>query len=94
MVTKPNTPMPAGPTGLQKAPTKIEPPKPVSGFSGYRSPTPDDVANKDRSKDISFKLPEKVTQDEIKENSFKYGGGRSAGNRSILENAARKVDEQ
>ncbi len=43
-----------------------------------------DLANKDRN--ASFKLPDKVTQSQIRDQSFKYGGGKSAGNRSMKAN--------
>jgi hypothetical protein len=57
----------------------VTPPTPVSGFgeTGIRSrPTPPP----------SFRLPPQVTPSEIRDASFKYGGGRSAGNRSIQAN--------
>jgi hypothetical protein len=43
-----------------------------------------DLANKDRNS--SFSLPDKVTPAQIRDQSFKYGGGRSAGNRSMKVN--------
>jgi hypothetical protein len=61
----------------------VTPPKAVSGFgeTGIRSrPTPAPT----------FKLPEKVTQAQIKDQSFKYGGGRSSGNRSLADNFKRR----
>jgi hypothetical protein len=57
----------------------ITPPKPVSGFgeTGIRSrPSPSPTSN----------LPERVSARQIQQESFKYGGGRSAGNRSIEAN--------
>jgi hypothetical protein len=105
MVTKPNLPIPpSGQEPLKKMP-KIEPmqlatnasadPKyrasPKSIAPDAKSP-PADPVNKDHG--ASFKLPEKVSQKDIKEQSFRYGGGRSAGNRSMAENDARKIDEQ
>ena len=51
-----------------------------------------DLANKDH--DAKFKMPDKVTQAQIKDQSFKYGGGRSAGNRSLADNMLRKVIEK
>lgn len=50
-----------------------------------------DIANPDR--DAKFAMPTKVSQGDIRDQSFKYGGGRSAGNRSIADNMARKVLE-
>jgi hypothetical protein len=64
----------------------VTPPAPVSGFaeSGIRSR---------QSPSPAFKLPEKVTQSDIRDNSFKYGGGRSAGNRSLVDNVSRKINQ-
>lgn len=92
----------------EKARPKIDPPIQVGGKTNetslpqgaYRPPTyrqdaaspKADVVNKDHN--ASFKLPEKVSQSEIRDQSFRYGGGRSAGNRSIAENIGRKVDEK
>jgi len=61
-------------------------PKPVSGFgeSGIRSR---------ESTPPNFKLPETVSQRQIQQESFQYGGGRSAGNRSLSANMTRKVNE-
>lgn len=97
MVTKPNTPMPSAAEGLKKMP-KIDPPELATAASANPKYQADpaspkkDVANADR--DAKFKLPEKVSQKEIHDQSFKYGGGRSSGNRSLADNAQRKVDEQ
>lgn len=93
MVTKPNTPMPLGPTGMKPHPTKIEPAKQVSGFGSKAGIDKADPANADKTGDNKFTLPEKVTQQEIRDGSFKYGGGRSAGNRSQLDNNVRKAVE-
>ena len=41
----------------------------------------------------AYTLPEKVTARQVQQESFKYGGGRSAGNRSLAENMMRKVYE-
>jgi len=70
------------PTPARRAP--IAAPTPVSGFgeTGIRSR---------QSASPAFKLPEKVTQSDIRDNSFKYGGGRSAGNRSLADNI-RKIE--
>ena len=43
-----------------------------------------DLANKDHG--AKFKLPENVSQEQIRDQSFKYGGGRSSGNRSLATN--------
>lgn len=51
-----------------------------------------DLANADRG--AVGNLPEKVSQSSIRDQSFRYGGGRSAGNRSIAENMERKVTEK
>jgi hypothetical protein len=60
--------------------------KQVSGFGqGIRSaPSPSPVSS----------LPESVSARDIKAQSFRYGGGRSAGNRSLASNFSRKVNEQ
>jgi hypothetical protein len=72
--------VPAGP----KLPD-ITPPKMVSGFAkGIRSretPSP------------TFKLPETVSARQVQQDSFRYGGGRSAGNRSLAANINRKVNQ-
>lgn len=85
MVTKP--------LGLRPDPKPIEPPTMVSGNASTSLPDGSDVANKDRSKDNKFKLPDKVTTQEIRDGSFRYGGGRSAGNRSLADNMLKKVIE-
>jgi len=75
MVTKPDPPnKPTGIQPLKKMPD-IEPAKPVSGFAGVSAPpkTPE------QDKTQAFKLPDSVSPSEIKENSYRYGGGRSAG---------------
>jgi hypothetical protein len=85
---------PAATPGVERKP-KIEPMELATNapfnkkYSGpNNAPDPDqgkkDLANKDR--DASFKLPEKVTPAQIRDQSFKYGGGRSAGNRSMKAN--------
>ena len=98
MVTKPNTPMPeSGQEPLKKLP-KIEPAELATNASASPKYSPDpaspkkDLANKDH--DAKFKMPDKVSPSEIRDQSFKYGGGRSAGNRSIADNMQRKVQEQ
>ena len=97
MVTKPNMPVPPAPTGLKKMP-KIEAAELATNAAQspkYQADPPTnkapDVANKDHGS--SFKMPDKVSQSEIRDNSFKYGGGRSAGNRSLADNVMRKALE-
>jgi hypothetical protein len=95
MVTKPNTPTPAtGQEPVKKLP-KVEPAELATNASQNpkyvadpaTSVTRKDVANADyRDNGAEFKLPEKVTQAQIRDQSFKYGGGRSAGNRSLEAN--------
>ena len=46
---------------------KQDPATPVSGFAG---------AHSGLGRDAAFKLPDRVSQKEIKDQSFKYGGGR------------------
>lgn len=71
-VTTPNTPMPvSGEEPLRKAP-KIEPPKAASGFA-----FPGGKGKNDAKSD--FKLPESVSPSEVRDQSFRYGGGRTAG---------------
>lgn len=93
MVTKSNTSMPAsGQEPLKKMP-KIEP----AELATNASSNPKYRAGKTPAKSAdaaAFQLPEKVSQQSIKDGSFKYGGGRSAGNRSLADNAQRKVEEQ
>jgi hypothetical protein len=94
MVTKPNTPMP--PSGQEPLKTlpKIEPAKIASGVSTQTAlPQGADPANRDKTGENKFTLPEKVTQAEIRDGSFKYGGGRSAGNRSMADNLKNKAQE-
>jgi hypothetical protein len=96
MVTKPTRPNPPAAEPLRPHPTRIEPPTMVSGNVSTSLPKgsgppfvkdPDsgkkDLANKDHS--VDFKLPNKVTQDEIRDGSFRYGGGRSAANKTLAE---------
>lgn len=80
MVDKPDKPNPPTHEGMDLG-KKVEPATMVSGAAGIKSGVGSDVANKDRSKDNSFKLPEKVSASEIKDQSYRYGGGRSAGGR-------------
>lgn len=87
MVTKPNTPMPASGQEPLKTMPKIEPAEQVGGVSTQTAlPKGADPANRDKTGENKFTLPEKVTQKEIHAGSFKYGGGRSAGNRSLTVN--------
>jgi hypothetical protein len=74
MVTKPNTDVP--PTNTALKPMKpITPATVASGQSNGLTSRPNNQGN-DTAK---FTLPEKLTTAEVKDNSFKYGGGRSAG---------------
>lgn len=105
MVTQPTKQtIPPAPSPLKKMP-KIDGPKLATSASfdpKYQAGKPPakpadsggkkDLANKDHNS--KFKLPETVSQSDIKSNSFKYGGGRSAGNRSMADNMDRKEDEQ
>jgi len=50
----------------------IEPPKAVSGFAFSKGTS-------EKPPKSDFKLPDKVSTEEIAANSHKYGGGRSAG---------------
>lgn len=98
MVTKPSAPVPPHAEGLKKMP-KIDPPQlatraPYSPAYKADSASPSkDLANKDRTGDNSFKLPERVTQAEVRDGSFKYGGGRSSGNRPLEVNKQLKEIE-
>jgi hypothetical protein len=91
MVNTPNKPVPPTAEGLKKLPD-IKAPTAVAGVSNTRASAPD-AANADKSGQNNFKLPEKVTQQEIKDGSFKYGGGRSAGNRSLNDAMQKVVDD-
>jgi len=64
----------------------VAPATPVSGFgeSGIRSR---------QNSSLDFRLPTTVTTSEIRDNSFTYGGGRSAGNRSLADNISRKINQ-
>jgi hypothetical protein len=91
MVTKPNMPVPPAPTGLQPG-RKMEAPQLATTatyspkYSGDPSVAKKDPVNADKSADSKFKLPEKVTPAEIRDGSFRYGGSRSSGNRSLEAN--------
>jgi hypothetical protein len=65
------------PTPARRPP--VTPPTPVSGV-GAASITSRETPRP------TFELPDKVSQADIRDNSFKYGGGRSAGNRSLQSN--------
>jgi hypothetical protein len=58
----------------------------VSGFSK-------DISSRESNHNTnrSFELPEKVSARQIQQDSFRYGGGRSAGNRSLAAN--RKINQ-
>jgi hypothetical protein len=98
MVTKPNTPTPAtGQEPMKKLP-KVAPAELATNASQNPNYEADpstsvarkDVANSDKTAQNKFTLPDKVTQKEIRDNSFHYGGGRSAGNRSLSDNRKRQ----
>jgi hypothetical protein len=59
---------------------------PVSGFGGQG------IKSREPPKP-TFTLPDKVSAATIKAESFRYGGGRSAGNRSMQANFDRKRNE-
>lgn len=93
MVTKSNTPVPPTHTVPKKMPG-IEPATVVGGANAKTlSQAGSDLTNKDRTGDNKFTLPEKVTQQEIRDGSFKYGGGRSAGNRPLPDAVLKNVDD-
>jgi hypothetical protein len=71
------------PTPARRAP--IAAPTPASGFgeTGIRSR---------ESAPPSFELPKTVSARQIQQDSFQYGGGRSAGSRSLAANINRKVN--
>ena len=84
MVTKPNTPVPPTSTVPKPLP-KIEPMETVSGVAaGSKTGSNEDVANRDRTGENKFELPRQVTPQEVKDQSYRYGGGRSAGKRSTM----------
>lgn len=75
MVTKAEPPnKPNGSEPLKTMP-KVEPAKMVSGaaFVGQPAISPNDAEPK------IFKLPETVSTEDIKKQSYRYGGGRSSG---------------
>jgi len=65
---------------------KIQPPKMASGFSKG-------IHSIERNPTSTYTLPDKVSQKEILDGSFKYGGGRSAGNRSLADNIRQKINQ-
>ena len=89
MVMKPNRPVPDAPTGLRVGP-KQEAPQLATSASYSPKYSPDvssvkkDPVNADKG--ATFKLPEKVSPKDIRDQSFKYGGSRSSGNRSLEAN--------
>jgi hypothetical protein len=58
------------------------PPTPVSGF-GEQGINSREAPSSARP---AFTLPNKVSAQQIQQESFRYGGGRSAGNRSLETN--------
>jgi hypothetical protein len=98
MVTTPSKQgNPPAPTGLKTMP-KIAPAElatnaaqnPKYVVDPSTSAARADPANSDKTGKDKFELPDKVTQREIRDNSFHYGGGRSAGNRSLIDNRKRQ----
>jgi hypothetical protein len=91
MVTKPNTPMPdIKPAEIA---TKASH-SPKYSADPATSVARKDVANSDKTGENKFTLPDKISAADIKGQSFRYGGGRSAGNRSLADNTLNKVNEQ
>jgi hypothetical protein len=89
MVTTPTKQtIPPAPTGMKPA-KPVDPAVPASGFAGTNVPKGPGPMTVTERPPVDFKLPEKVTPAEIKDQSFKYGGGRSAGNRSLADNNLR-----
>ena len=82
MVTSPNRqtipPTHEPDNGLKRMPP-IEPAKIAAGSAGIKVGSNEDTANRDKTGDVKFKLPETVSPAEIKADSYRYGGGRSAG---------------
>ena len=73
MVDKPNTPVPPNGSEPLKTMPKIEPANAVSGFAfpaGSAEP---------RDPQPKFKLPENVSAAQVRDESFRYGGGKTAG---------------
>lgn len=91
MVTKPNMPVPPAPTGLKSGPKQEAPQLATNAayspkYAADPSSAKKDPVNADKTAESKFKLPEKVTPAEIRDGSFRYGGSRSAGNRSLEAN--------
>lgn len=76
------------PTPARQPP--IEPPKIVSGQSGAGIKSRESNEGEARN----FVLPERMSFDEIREASYRFGGGRSAGNRSLADNQARQKTQR
>lgn len=73
------------PTPARQPP--IEPAKIVSGQSTGSIKSAEGPAR-------SFVLPEQMSYDEIREASCRFGGGRSAGNRSLANNQLRQKTQR
>jgi hypothetical protein len=72
-VTEPNRPVPPTHTGLELS-RKQDPATPVSGFTGAGNPPPSKPANPaDEGAPKNFKLPEKVSTEEMKGMGRRYG---------------------
>jgi hypothetical protein len=65
----------------------ITPPTQVSGFGEQG------IHSREAPRPTTSNLPKTVSARQILRDSFRYGGGRSAGNRSLAANMTRKVYE-
>lgn len=86
MVTKPNSQKGIPPTSEPSSMRLHQPSEPatiVSGMPGVEQPTKQGPLYRDGAAPSKFKLPDSVSPKEIHEQSFRYGGGRSAGKRSV-----------
>lgn len=95
MVTKPSKQtIPPTHQGLELS-RKQDPAQIVSGFSypAVKGKSERDYDEMRREANKGFELPETQTAAETKDQSYRYGGGRSAGNRSIAANKAKKENQ-
>jgi hypothetical protein len=85
MVEKPNSQPGIPPTSEPSSMRLQQPGEPatvVSGMPGIGQPIKQGPLYRDGAPPSKFKLPESVTPAEIKDQSYRYGGGRSAGRKS------------
>jgi len=75
LVTKPNTPIPPSGEEPLKAAPKVAPMEAASGFAFPGAPK----SKLTDAEPKTFKLPETVSTSDIKADSLRYGGGRTAG---------------